>query len=112
MAEVKAVLDKYDIAGVAVLHTPGHTEYLMKIDPSYSCAKIQGQELRFKTKGLKLSKASKRKMIADTSNMMHGLSHTTGHLSLNLMSGSDKLDRIAGTSHNNLGHTSQTELDN
>lgn len=112
MAEVKAVLDKYDVAGVAVLHAPGHSEYLLKVDPSYSCAKIQGQELRFKTKGLNLSKSAKRKMISDTANMMHGLSNTTGHLSLNLMSGSDKLNRIVGASHNDLGHTSQTELDN
>jgi len=37
-AEIEAVLDKYDIAGAVVLHSPGFGEHFMKIDPSYSCA--------------------------------------------------------------------------
>lgn len=40
MEEIKDILDKHDIAGAVVLHTPGHGEYLFKIDPSYSCAFI------------------------------------------------------------------------
>lgn len=38
MAEIKEILDKHDIAGIVVLHTPGHGEHMMKVDPSYSCA--------------------------------------------------------------------------
>jgi hypothetical protein len=40
MEEIKAVIKKHDIAGVVVLHTPGYGEHFIKIDPSYSCAKI------------------------------------------------------------------------
>lgn len=36
MAEIKAVLEKHDIAGLVVLHTPGYGEHLIKLDPSYS----------------------------------------------------------------------------
>lgn len=36
MDEIKQVLKKHDIAGFVVLHTPGFTEYLNRVDPSYS----------------------------------------------------------------------------
>lgn len=36
MAEIKAIADKYDIAAIVCLHTPGHGEYLLKVDPLYS----------------------------------------------------------------------------
>lgn len=41
MEEIKLIIDKYDIAACVVLHTPGFSEFLNKIDPSYSCAKIK-----------------------------------------------------------------------
>ena len=34
LAEIKAILDKEDIAGSIVLHTPGFGEFLLKIDTS------------------------------------------------------------------------------
>jgi len=36
--EIEAILDKYDIGGAVVLHSPGFGEHFMKLDPSYSCA--------------------------------------------------------------------------
>lgn len=38
MKEISDILDKHDIAGSVILHTPGHGEHLLKIDPKYSCA--------------------------------------------------------------------------
>lgn len=55
MEEIKAVFEKYDIGGFAVLHTPGFAEFFSKVDPSYSCAKFEhlpdGQTgVRFRSK--------------------------------------------------------------
>ena len=112
MAEIKDILDKYDIAGCVVIHTPGHTEYALKLDPSYSCAKLERGQLRFKTKGMNVAPAAKRKLLEDSANMMHGLSMTSGKLSMNLLDGSEKINQIAGAIHTVYGHTSQDELDN
>ncbi|NJC24818.1 hypothetical protein [Neolewinella antarctica] len=110
--EIKGILERYDIAGAVIIHTPGYSEYVLKVNPSYSCAKIEGGMLRFKTKGLPLSPALKKQMIADTSNMMAGLSQVSGTMSLNLMAGSEKIDKMVRARHTDMGHTSQTELDN
>lgn len=42
--EIKAILEKHDIAGVCVLHTAGFKEILVRVNPSYSCIEID--ELR------------------------------------------------------------------
>lgn len=41
MAEIKAIMDKHDIAGLVVLHTPGFGEHMLKMDPSYSSIKAE-----------------------------------------------------------------------
>jgi hypothetical protein len=50
--EIEAVLRKYDVAGVAVLHTPGMAEWFYDMRPSYSCAWVDesAQILRMKSK--------------------------------------------------------------
>lgn len=54
MAEIMSVLEKYDINGSIVLHSPGFGEHFMKVDASYSCAKIEqtinGPAIRIKAK--------------------------------------------------------------
>lgn len=35
--EIEAVLQKHDLAGAVVLHTPGMSEWFYSIRPSYSC---------------------------------------------------------------------------
>lgn len=91
-AEIEAVLDKYDISGAVVLHSPGFGEHFMKIDPSYSCAffdKIPGgmgirvrarlQE-DFQGDALKRHKATE-----DTVNMFDIFSHLIGKQALYAM---------------------------
>lgn len=72
MEEIKAVLKKHDIAGFAVLHTPGHVEYLNLINPSYSCALLQdGQfKVRLKTAELPGGKAQAKQLAEGTYNMV------------------------------------------
>lgn len=38
--EIKKILERYDIAGVAQLFTPGFTEYTIHLRPSFSCVEI------------------------------------------------------------------------
>jgi hypothetical protein len=44
--DIKKILDQYDIAGVAVLHSPTHTEFLMKVDTDHSLAKMDGKKFK------------------------------------------------------------------
>lgn len=54
MDEILAVLNKHDINGSIILHSPGFGEHFMKIDASYSCAKIiqtpQGKAVKIEAK--------------------------------------------------------------
>lgn len=60
MDEVLAVLNKYDINGSIVLHSPGFGEHFMKVDASYSCAKIittsQGPAVKIQAKKEEITK--------------------------------------------------------
>ena len=79
MAEIKAVLRKHDIAGCINLASATHTEYLMEIDPSWSCAffewdendKMLGIRFRSLSKDYK-SKKEQRKHQEDTLGMLLG----------------------------------------
>ena len=50
--EIEAVLRKHDLAGVVVLHTPGMSEFVYDIRPTYSCCWVDEQvpALRLKSK--------------------------------------------------------------
>lgn len=43
-------MQKYDISGVTVLHTPEMTIGTVKIDPSWSCAKQEGDKVKIRAK--------------------------------------------------------------
>ena len=38
--EIEAILQKHDLAGAVVLHTPGMAEWFYQLNPSYSCLTI------------------------------------------------------------------------
>lgn len=85
MEEIKDVLKKHDIAGLVMLHTPPrHSEYLMHIVPSYSCAKFELKEngaiegVRITAKEAETGREKRDQMVHDTVNMLH---HFVGHLS-------------------------------
>jgi hypothetical protein len=49
--EIKEILRKHDIAASVALHSPGHGEFFLHLNPSYSCAYIYNDnELRFYSK--------------------------------------------------------------
>lgn len=54
MAEIVSILERHDIAGIIMLHEPGFSEFLTRVDPSWSIARLeetpQGLGLRLRSK--------------------------------------------------------------
>ena len=83
MDRIKAILKEYDINATVCLHTPGFSELLMKVDASYSCAKIEGDVLRIKAKlqeDFNGDKEAWNKKVADTVNMIVHFQDINGQL--------------------------------
>ncbi len=73
MEEVKVVLAKHDIAGVVLLASQTHTEYLYEFSTSWSCAKIEGDQLHIKAKREHFpSKEAHVKCVTETVGMLAG----------------------------------------
>jgi hypothetical protein len=90
--EIKEILRKHDVAGAVALHTPGHGENFIHLNPSYSCAyMINDNEIRFYAKiaDYKTPEEQQQK-VADTSNMLKMLLDLSG---INFM-GLDQLSKI------------------
>jgi len=100
--EIKRILCKHDIAAVFNLHTPGHGEFVLHLNTSYSCAYMYNDdELRFysKRKDYK-TQAEHFKKLADTSNMLKILTDMTANNFLMLKPLSEKIDSITNAEHN------------
>lgn len=108
---IKKILKEADIAGVVVLHTPGHSEYLYEISPTYSLAKVEGEELRIRSTHI-TDKDLKLQRITDTANMfvcltdVGDLLHSYNQHALKLMKRHIEIEETRG------GHTSHTEQNN
>lgn len=51
MEEIKHILKIKDIGAIVILHDDSqHSEFLMKVNPSYSCLSFNGDQLRTKSK--------------------------------------------------------------
>ncbi len=112
--EIKEVLAKYDIAGAVVLHTPGYSEFVLDITPTYSCAWIQGEQFRIRAKKADYDTLEEWKQrIADTANMTHHLSTQVGQLAMNLFHAAELVDKAANADHGDgNGFTSHTTQNN
>lgn len=99
--EIKDILSREDIAGVVIVHEPGFSEFLVKVDPTYSCAKIQDGQLRVKSKkeDFKENPAMREKVVQNTANMLHMLGTNGGHCILPIMEMSSKVDRQIEAEH-------------
>lgn len=73
MAEIFGVLKKHDIAGQIVLVSKTHSEFRVKIDPTWSCAteehSSQGLAIRFKVKRADIPDKEERRKLAE--NTLH-----------------------------------------
>lgn len=121
MSEILEIINKYDIAALVILHADGgggdgFGETLLKIDPSYSVAKIQGVNLvKFKARLEEDFKGNRRLMkhkLAATANMLNILGIKAGELSLGVMDISEQFDKIIDVHHDRGESSSQLGLDN
>lgn len=117
MSEIKDILQKYDIAGLVMLHTEGGlSEFLMRIDPSYSIARVEnGDTIRFKANLKNDFNGNKQLLehkLANTANMLRHFSDVGGNLILGVMQVSDYFEEYVGAEHGDSSIISQKDLDN
>jgi hypothetical protein len=98
---IKDILRKNDVAAAVVLHSPGHGEYFVHLNPSYSCAYMYNDnEIRFysKRKDYKTAEEQHEKQVA-TANMLCVLADITALNYLMLEPLNKKFDEITGAEH-------------
>lgn len=77
--EAKAILKKHDIGGIVLLSSQTHTEFWMDLEPSWSCAKSEGEHgIRIKAMRADYpNEETHKKVLADTAGLILGLADTT-----------------------------------
>jgi hypothetical protein len=105
--EIRAILKKHDVAAVVVLHTPGFSEYIFKIDPSYSCAKVTNNrlEVKLKLEHYNNDRKLRDQFAKDTLNMINHLTEVTGMMTMQLVNASKVIEEHIGITGDNGGHT-------
>jgi hypothetical protein len=115
MDEIKAIIRKHDIAAVVVLHTHGNGEHFIKVDPSYSCAKIltfvKG-ESGISIKSNEIPKEKKHQVITDTVNMFGILCDLVGEKAMALIKINEMLEKKLDIESSDGTHTDGREFDN
>jgi energy-coupling factor transporter ATP-binding protein EcfA2 len=112
MREITAVIIKHDVAAIVVLHTPNHSEYLLRLDPTYSCARFDGNKLHVKSNLMKNFHGDRgkwQKQLGNTANMFEMLTKTNGTVLMGLMPISEKVSEEFNAIHNKPIHTLHIE---
>lgn len=106
--DIEKILRQYDIGGVVVLHAaPNRAEYIMHLEPSYSCIKVLNDgavRIRSKLVDYNGDKAAQTKGMEDTANMASSLFELSAKLSLQLGALSEVIDKATGAEHTGLEH--------
>lgn len=114
MAEIKAILEKYDIAGAVVIHEPGFAEYLLKVDPSYSLLKFEpiGSAFTVTVSTQNRTKSQIEQAISETCNMSRQLAHACSHVCISLMNMDEYMTEKYNPTHSSGGHTTHISQNN
>lgn len=117
MKEIQEILDKHDIAAYVALHTPGHAEYLMHLNPSYSCVRFDQAtgEARIRSRVKEDHNGdvkAQENMLKDTANMLGSLSTVVGQNAMSLIQLSEIADEAMGADHTQGGFSSEQEQNN
>lgn len=112
MEEIKSILAKHDIGAMVVLHTPGHSEFLNKLNPSYSCIIQTGDNIRFRSKLADYGgdKQAWQKKTTDSLNLLQCITETTGYVLMPLIDFTEQLEKSLDAEcggHSFSSHTSQ-----
>lgn len=77
--EIKEILDKYDLAALISVHGLAGTAGLLKINPSYSCAKFTENNSHIRINNMNVgAQEEKKESLEDTLEMLRGLSSNAG----------------------------------
>lgn len=114
MEEIKAILAKHDIGAMVVLHTPGHSEFLNKLNPSYSCIIQNGDHIRFRAKLVDYNgdKQAWLKKTTDSLNLLQCITETAGYVLLPLIDFTEKLEKDLDAESGGHGFSSHTTQNN
>ena len=115
MERINAILKEYDIAACIALHTPGFSEYLVKVDASYSCAKFEGDFLRIKAnlqEDFDGDKVAQNKKVTDTVNMITHFAEVNSNTALGMNKMLLKLNETFIIETTGNGHSSHTTQNN
>jgi len=99
--EIKEILNKHNVAGAVVLHTPGFGEYFFHLHTSYSCAyRYEEDQVRFYSKKADFkSVEEQKKKSEDTSNMLMILTNCTATNFMHLKTMHEAFDEMTGAVH-------------
>lgn len=114
MKEIAAVVEKYDVGALVVLHLPGHSEWMTKLNPSYSCARFTDGGIRIRAKAEDFGGDTKQRdqKLTDTANMLMHLSTIGGEQALIIGQVSKAVDKLLEADHGDGQHTSETDQNN
>jgi hypothetical protein len=114
MAEIQAILEREEIAGLVILHTPGHCEYNAHITPPYSCLKKQGNGYRLvsKLETHNGDKKAKQQQEANTANMLTLIGVAAGECSLKILETSESVNETFGIVDGEITSTPSNYWDN
>lgn len=114
MEEIKAILSKHDIGAMVILHTPGYSEFLNKLNPTYSCIIQDGDHIRFKSKLADYGgdKKAWEKKTTDSLNLLQCVVETGGMILLPLIDFTEKLEKALDAESNGGNFTSHTSQNN
>ncbi len=109
MAEISAIMNKYDIAGSVILHAPtGNAEVKLFLEPTYSCLTVNGDNVRLKSKANDYeNKAAQESVLKATSNLVSMLAELNGGAALMLIELSETIDNEIGAVHTPLNKTGE-----
>lgn len=101
--EIEAVLQKHDLAGAVVLHTPGMTEWFYQLRPSYSCMWIDEvagiARIKAKLEDYGGDQAAQLHDITCTANMVAGMRADLGRGYAMFTYIQPIVDRATGATH-------------
>ena len=114
MEQIKQVMRENDVAGFCVIHSPGFSEFLTEITPSYSCAEWTPRQDGILIKGKLEPHNGNRKIrdkkLNDTVNMFVHLSDVMGRNTMNMIQVTESAEKtwdVVKSEGNKTGHNEQ-----
>jgi len=107
MEEIKAVLNKYDIAGLVIIQSATHAEWLNHISPTWSCARLEnvegdGDAVCIRVRALRKDYPTKEahiQTVAATSGMVIGFADCARKLAENMDGVAEMIGKQIGIEH-------------